>query len=125
VAVIDIGPELRQYFGAPADRGVLVAKVLPGTPAASAGIAVGDVVVDVAGRPVDDAGDVIMAMAAMKDGEQATIRLVRKGAAQSVTATVRDSGAWQLPGPTWWPFRWLDEHWRSLPPAPAPGGRNT
>ena len=42
VMVMSLTPELRKHLGAAEDRGVLVAHVEPGTPAASAGIAVGD-----------------------------------------------------------------------------------
>src|SRR5579871_5943521 len=47
VMVMGLTPELRKHFGAPDDRGVLVAHVESGTPAATAGIEVGDVIVEV------------------------------------------------------------------------------
>jgi S1-C subfamily serine protease len=44
VMVMSLTPELRKHFGAPDDRGVLVAHVEPDTPAAKAGVEVGDVI---------------------------------------------------------------------------------
>jgi C-terminal processing protease CtpA/Prc len=44
--------DLREFFGAPADRGVLVAKVEPDSAASQAGVLVGDVIVFADGRPV-------------------------------------------------------------------------
>jgi S1-C subfamily serine protease len=39
VMVMGLTPDLRKHFGAPEDRGVLVAQVESGTPAATAGMA--------------------------------------------------------------------------------------
>ncbi|MEO6773924.1 MAG: PDZ domain-containing protein [Kofleriaceae bacterium] len=58
VMVTSLTPELRKHLGATEDRGVLVAHVEPGTPAAAAGISVGDVIVNVRGRAIGDAVDV-------------------------------------------------------------------
>src|SRR6187549_31680 len=76
VMVMSLTPELRKHFGAPEDRGVLVAHVETGTPAASAGIEVGDVIVEVHGRKIDAAPDVLSALADVGKGEHAKIELV-------------------------------------------------
>jgi serine protease Do len=52
LAVVDMTPELRSHFGAPADAGVLVTRAGPETVAARSGIVAGDVVVSVAEDPV-------------------------------------------------------------------------
>src|SRR5262249_55289936 len=44
LSVIGLNPELRGFFSAPKDSGLLVARVEPGSPAAAAGIKVGDVI---------------------------------------------------------------------------------
>ncbi|MGZ5787436.1 MAG: S1C family serine protease, partial [Ramlibacter sp.] len=48
----DLSPELMETFGVKADRGVLITGVLQNGPAAQAGIRPGDVIVDVAGKPI-------------------------------------------------------------------------
>ena len=58
VQLITLTPELRRHFGVPDDRGVMVSKVIEDTPAAAAGIEVGDVLVTADGSPIDTAGDV-------------------------------------------------------------------
>ena len=63
VQIIAITPELRAHYGSKDQRGVLVAHVDPGSPAALAGIAVGDLLVDIGGMKVDNAGDVFAAIA--------------------------------------------------------------
>ena len=62
VMVSGLTPELRKHFGAPADRGLMVARVEPDSPAAKAGIAVGDVILEVGGSPIEEASDVIEAL---------------------------------------------------------------
>src|SRR4051812_40154999 len=56
VMVMGLTPELRAYFGAPKDAGLLVARVQPKSPASRAGIQVGDVLTTVAGTKVQGAG---------------------------------------------------------------------
>src|SRR5512147_3086170 len=56
VMVMSLTPALRRHFGVAGDRGVMVAEVEPGTPAAGAGLAAGDIITAVGATPVDDAG---------------------------------------------------------------------
>jgi S1-C subfamily serine protease len=79
IAVIDLTPELRQHFAA-ADRGVLVSRVMPGSPAAAAGLRVGDVVVEVDRRPIVDPQDVPRALAGRSAGDRVEVVVVRAGA---------------------------------------------
>lgn len=107
VMVMSLTPELRKHFGAPEDRGVLVAHVESGTPAATAGIEVGDVIVEVHGKKIDDAADVRSALADVGKGQHAKIDLVRDGKPRTLDATLADNGmASMMWSPPW--FRdWL------------------
>ena len=58
VRLIDITPELRAYFGAPRDAGVLVASVEPESPAAKSGLSVGDVIVKMDGERTESSRDI-------------------------------------------------------------------
>jgi len=62
VQLVETTPELRQHLGGDVDAGVLVSKVLSGTPAEYGGIAVGDLIVAVDGRPVVTSGDLRRAL---------------------------------------------------------------
>ncbi len=88
IAAISISPELRAYFRAPSDRGVLVDAVQPDSPAARAGLQVGDVVIAVEGAPTKSARDVIAALADHKKGDTVMIEVVRAGKQVGLKATL-------------------------------------
>lgn len=52
VQLVEVTPELRSHMGAAEDAGVLVSKVIAGTPAESAGVRVGDLIVAVDGESI-------------------------------------------------------------------------
>lgn len=87
VMVMSLTPDLRRHFGA-GDRGVLVAQVEPGTPAAHAGLAAGDVITAVDGHPIDDAADVLAALDDVHDGARVSIALVRDRQARTLDVTL-------------------------------------
>lgn len=114
VLVMSLTPELRAHFGAESDRGVLVARVEPGTPAAAAGLAVGDVIAMIHGTKIDGAPDVLTALAG--SGKQdVEIRLVRGGKPLTLHAKLSDPK--QAEARDW--LRSLRELLR--PPMPADG----
>jgi len=67
--VVDIPPDLRTHYGAPADAGVLVVKLEPAGSAARAGLRVGDVLVRAGERRVQGPGDVVAGVIAAPGGE--------------------------------------------------------
>lgn len=79
VQVEPMTPELRGFFHAPADRGVLVARVETDRPAARAGLRVGDVIVSAGGEPVREPLDLIRIVAAAPAGEAIEIGILREG----------------------------------------------
>lgn len=101
VTVMSLTPELRTHFGAPADRGVLVAHVESGSPAATAGIKVGDVIVEVRDRKIDAGPDVLSALADVGKGQHAKIELVRDGKSRTLDATLADNGMASITSPPW------------------------
>jgi membrane-associated protease RseP (regulator of RpoE activity) len=117
VMVMELTPELRTHFGAPDHSGVLVAHVEPGTPAAKAGVTVGDVLVDVRGHSIDDAGDVRAALASVGKGQPASLKLVRDKKPLTVQATLASDAATTTAAPNWWGLKWFRDlpGMRSLP----------
>lgn len=96
IAAIQISSALRTHLGAPADRGVLIDAVRPDSPAARAGVRVGDVVVEVDGEPSRSASDMIEAMSDRKKGDAIAITVIRAGARTELRATLDMD-----PGPAW------------------------
>lgn len=96
VGVIQISPELRTHLGAPADRGVLVDMVKADSPAAKAGVRVGDVMIEVDGEAATSAMDMLSAMSDRKQGEAVALRVIRDGKHADLTATLTDDA-----GATW------------------------
>ena len=119
VMVMGLTPELRKHFGAAADRGVLVARVEPGTPAAAAGIAVGDVIVEVRGNTIDNASDVLSALADVGKGQSATIQLVRDGKPRTLQATLADDARPSMLDPSWSRPSWLRDFMKPQHPQPS------
>jgi membrane-associated protease RseP (regulator of RpoE activity) len=77
IMVTGLTPELRQFYGAPAERGVLVARVVPGSPAARAGLRVGDVLVTVDRRPISAAEDILGTLSSLDRNQMFPMRIVR------------------------------------------------
>lgn len=90
VRLTDLTPELRTHFGVPDDRGVLIARVEEASPAEEAGLAVGDVVTEVDGEPVESTWDLGVAVRRRSEGETVDLEVWRDGRALDFTATVRE-----------------------------------
>ena len=84
----EITAELAESFKLPKDQGVLVAGVVRGGPADKAGIKPGDVLVEVAGAPVRDAGGMLNLIAQLVPGDNARLKVVRQGQSTEVTVTI-------------------------------------
>jgi S1-C subfamily serine protease len=102
-ALVEHGSITRGYLGvagqavrlderqrATSDRSaaLLVVAVSPGSPAATGGLIVGDVVIDFDGRPVESAVDLLDLLASEHIGRAVPVRLLRGGAVQELTVTV-------------------------------------
>jgi S1-C subfamily serine protease len=72
---------------------LLVVNVTAGSPAAAAGILVGDVIVEFDGQPVESAEDLLDLLTGERVGRQVTLRLLRGGAAAAVAITVGEGPA--------------------------------
>jgi serine protease Do len=96
IGIIQISSELRTHLGAPSDRGVLVDAVKADSPAARAGVRVGDVLVEVDGEAATSAADVLGALSDRKKGESVPLTVIRDGHRTELHATLEDN-----PGPAW------------------------
>jgi Do/DeqQ family serine protease len=79
VEVQDMTPELAESFGLRAETGALIAGVMRGSPADKAGMRPGDVLLEIAGKPVRDAQTMLELIAALTPGEKAAFGILREG----------------------------------------------
>ena len=88
VGLTELTPELREHFGAPRDAGVMIASVEADSPAAKAGLKVGDVVTKAGETIVSRASDLSRSVRRKDDGEKLALGIVRNGKPASVEVTV-------------------------------------
>jgi serine protease Do len=72
-----VARRMRRAVGLPDREGVLVREVEDGSPAAAAGIAEGDLIIEAAGRPIREPDDVYDALGAVGTAAGLTVRIVR------------------------------------------------
>ncbi|MGE4241643.1 S1C family serine protease [Ramlibacter sp.] len=83
----ELSPELMETFGVKTRKGVLITGVLQNGPAAQAGIRPGDVIVEVAGKPVSTVSELLSGVAGLKPGVPAKFRLQRRDDGVDVDVT--------------------------------------
>lgn len=86
----DLTPELSEAFDIHGARGAVVVEVHPGSSAAEAGVAAGDVITSLNGRSVNSASDVHNVLGLLRVGEEVVIGLLRNGQPKQVRARLRE-----------------------------------
>jgi S1-C subfamily serine protease len=76
-----------QTFQVKARHGVLITGVLQNGPAAQAGIRPGDVILEVAGKPVGNVSELLTNVAALKPGTPAPFKIERRDDAMQLSVT--------------------------------------
>ena len=88
VGLTELTPELRDHFGVAAEGGVMVSRVVDGSPAFQAGLEVGDILAAVDGESTGSARALSMAIGGRDAGEQVTLEVWRDGQLQNITASL-------------------------------------
>ena len=84
VAIQDLTAEIREYYEAKDQKGVLVTEVYKGNPADKGGIKASDIITAVDGKTVTSARDLSRAIAESPVGKEIPISIVRRGEKQTV-----------------------------------------
>jgi len=95
---VDVQPmseELRSYFKAPRDMGVLVNKVMEDTPAERAGLKAGDVIIGVDGKDVSEQGDISRALRDREAGDEVGLKILRDGSEQTLQVKLEERPGWK------------------------------
>jgi serine protease Do len=88
VTIQDVNAQLAESFGLDRPHGALVSSVEKDGPAARAGVAPGDVILAVGGRPIERFGELSSSIAAMKPGSDAQLAVWRNGKEQTLDVKV-------------------------------------
>jgi serine protease Do len=94
-----VANRMRRAVGLPERDGVLVREVEDGSPAAAAGLAEGDLLVEAAGRPIVEPDDVYDALGTVTSGGKLALRIVRGTDERSVEVSFAESGSSDSSGP--------------------------
>jgi serine protease Do len=79
LTLMELNPQLAEYFGTPAGKGVLVEQVQKRSAAKEAGFKAGDVILKVGDDEIAGVGDVHAAIEDLKDGDSVTVSVLRRG----------------------------------------------
>lgn len=91
VHLTDLTPELRAHFGSPADAGVMVSKVVKESPAAEAGIEVGDIITAVDDEEISSSRELSRTIRKKKQSDVVEVSLVRDRQLMTLSATIQES----------------------------------
>jgi S1-C subfamily serine protease len=91
VRTMELNEQLAGYFGVKEGEGVLVTEVLDDSPAETAGLLAGDVLVSVDGEAVDDPESLRRALRGHDSGETVEVKLLRKGEARTLSVTLAEA----------------------------------
>ena len=91
VYIEDISPSLAKKFGV--KEGVLITKVMPGSPAEKGGLKSGDIIVEFNGQPVKNVADLQLKVINTRPGERVEITVIRDGERKTLRVKIG-----QMPG---------------------------
>ncbi len=88
VMIQDITPELAESFGITETSGVIVADVVPDSPADKAGFKRGDIVKSLNGKPIENAHVLSRTVAALGPETTASLEVLRDGKSKEIKVTI-------------------------------------
>ncbi len=90
VTIQDVNAQLAESFGLDRPHGALVSSVDKDGPAAHAGVMPGDVILSVAGHPIERYGELSGQIATMKPGQEAPLAVWRNGKQQTINVKIEE-----------------------------------
>jgi S1-C subfamily serine protease len=82
IGYLEVAPlttHLAEQLGAPSTNGVVITRMMPGSPVAEAGVAPGDIIVAVNNQPIANTAQLVRNVADLAIGSTATIEVIRDG----------------------------------------------
>jgi serine protease Do len=90
VSIQKVSPDLAESFGLRETKGALVAQVFKGTPAEKAGIQAGDIILEFAGKKIDESRELPRIVAATPVGKKVGVQIFRGGKTLSLEVVVAE-----------------------------------
>lgn len=90
VGAQDLAPELASAINTTATKGAIVTQVIPSSPAAKAGIQIGDIISRVNNIDIRNANDLVNAIGFLRVNSKATVDLLRKNKTLSMNVNLYD-----------------------------------
>jgi len=91
VAAQDLTEDLARAFGLESKQGAVVSRLVAGSPAARAGVAVGDVVTEIQGHAVNNAADLRNTIGLLRVGETVDLAIYREGKRRTITVKLEET----------------------------------
>ncbi len=89
VVIQDLTPDLADAFNIERDqRGVLIAQVQPDSAAAKAGVQAGDIVISIAGKPIENAASLRNEIGALRIGDTIKLTVLRDGRSKVIEVKI-------------------------------------
>jgi len=92
IQISDVTPDNAKFFQMNKAEGALVSEVGPDTPGAKAGLRTGDVITELDGKPVTDAGQLQMTVGQKRPGDTIHLLVVRDSKPTSIAVTLEALG---------------------------------
>ena len=92
IGIADVTPENAKFFGDSAAKGGVVTQVEPGSPGAEAGLQIGDVITEINGHKVEDAGELQVVIGQQKPGTKVELTVLRDGKSMNIPVTLEELG---------------------------------
>lgn len=92
IQISDVTPDNAKFFQMTKAEGALISNVDPDAPGAKAGLRTGDVITELDGKPVTDAGQLQMAVEQKRPGDTIHLQVVRDSKPTSVAVTLEAFG---------------------------------
>lgn len=90
VGITDVTPDNARFFHLRDTNGAVITEVQPDAPGATAGMKVGDVITEVNGQKVNDAGSLQVLIGEQSPGTKVNLQILRDGQEMSLPVTVEE-----------------------------------
>ncbi len=93
IGIADVTPENAKFFDESNATGGVVTQVEPDSPGAKAGLQIGDVITEIDGQKVSDAGELQVLVGQKQPGSKIMLKVLRDGKSMTIPVTLEELGS--------------------------------